>query len=153
MSASVRLAVVALVMGLVLPLAGCGGDERTIDDYCAALKAGQKQIAEMIESPSPTALLSNLSMLQGLAKEAPDDLTDEWQTFLGAVEGLEDALDDAGVKPSDFEDGRPPAGLSAADRKAIAAAATQITTDEVSAAASGIDQQARDVCKLNLGLA
>ena len=151
MSASVRLAVVALVMGLVL--AGCGGDERTIDDYCAALKAGQKQIAEMIESPSPTALLSNLSMLQGLAKEAPDDLTDEWQTFLGAVEGLEDALDDAGVKPSDFEDGRPPAGLSAADRKAIAAAATQITTDEVSAAASGIDQQARDVCKLNLGLA
>ena len=142
----------ALVLGLVLSLAGCGGEGGRIDDYCSALKADQKQIAEMIESPSPTSLLSSLSMLQGLARKAPDDLADEWQAFLGAVEGLEEALDDAGVKPSEFEDGKAPAGLSAADRKAIAAAATQITTDEVSAAASGIDQHARDVCKTNLGL-
>ena len=72
--------------------------------------------------------------------------------LLRAVEGLDEAIDDAGVKPSDFEDGKPPAGLSAADQKAIADAAGQITTDDVVAAATGIEQQARDVCKVNLGL-
>jgi hypothetical protein len=151
MRTATRLLGVSLVLGVVLPLAGCGG-ENSIEDYCAALKADQKQIAEMIESPSSTALLSNLPMLRRLAEQAPDDLTDEWQVFLGALDGLDQALDDAGLKPSDYEDGRPPAGVSAADRKAIAAAASQITTDEVSAAASGIDQQARDVCKINLGI-
>ena len=55
------------------------------------------------------------------------------------------------MKPSDFEDGKPPAGLSAAERKAIADAASQIRTEEVVEAASGIEQQARDVCKVNFG--
>ncbi len=150
MTARLRVFGATLVLAGRMPLAGCGED--SVDGYCAALKADQKQIAEMIESPSSTSLLSNLPLLRGLAEKAPDDLEDEWQAFVGAIEGLEEALDDADVKPSDFEDGKPPAGVSAADRQAIAAAATRITTDEVAAAATGIDQQARDVCKLNLGL-
>ena len=48
--------------------------------------------------------------------------------------------------------GKAPAGLSKEDQQAIAEAAGQITTEEVIAAASGIEQQARDVCKVNLGL-
>ena len=30
-------------------------------------------------------------MFRDLADEAPDDLTDEWQTFVNALEGLQDA--------------------------------------------------------------
>jgi hypothetical protein len=92
-------------------------------------------------------------MLHELADKAPRDLTDEWQVFLGALDGLEKALTDAGAKPSDFRDGRPPAGLSATDRKAIVDAADQVSSADVSQAASGIEQQGRDVCKVNLGLA
>ena len=55
------------------------------------------------------------------------------------------------MKPADFEDGKPPAGTQRRGRKAIAEAADQVATDEVSQAASGIEQQARDVCKVNLG--
>ena len=65
-------------------------------------------------------------MLRDLADKSPEDLADEWQTFIGALDGLDQAIEDAGVKASDFKDGKPPAGLSAADQKAIADAAGQI---------------------------
>ena len=142
-----RLATLAVV--LLLALAACGD---TTESYCEDLEKQRKQIAEMIESGSPSALLSNLPMLRDLAEKSPDDLADEWQTFIGALEGLDEAIEDAGVLPSDFKDGQPPAGLSEADKKAIADAAGQIRTEDVVAAASGIEQQARDVCKVNLGL-
>ena len=105
----------------------------------------------MLDSIARRPCSSNLPMLRDLAEKAPDDLADEWQTFLGALEGLDKALKDAGVKPSDFKDGKPPAGLSAADQKAIADAAGQIGSDEVVAGRLRIEQQARDVCKVNLG--
>jgi hypothetical protein len=109
-------------------------------------------MADMVSSTSASALLSHLPMLHDLSEKSPDDLADEWQVFLGALDDLDKALEDAGVKPSDFVDGKPPAGLSAADRKAIADAASQIRTDEVVQAASGIEQQGRDVCKVNFGI-
>lgn len=140
---------VALATTLLLPLAGCGAN--SIDDYCADLKAQQKEMAAMFDSTS-SSVLNNLSMMRELAAKAPDDLADEWQVFLTALDGLDKALKDAGVKPSDFQDGKPPAGLSAADRSAIIAAANQITGEQVVQAASGIEQQGRDVCKVNLGV-
>lgn len=138
---------VAAVLGAV---AGCGGDPG--EDYCEALQERRERIAEMVESGSETVLLDNLPMLRDLAEQSPADLSDEWQTYLGALEGLDEAIEEAGVEPGDFEDGRSPEGLSVAERKAIADAAGQVTTDEVVQAAAGIEQQARDVCKINLGL-
>ena len=142
-----RRGTAVLVAALLLPLSGCGGQS-----YCDALQQQRKEIAEMTGSGSPSALLDGLPMLRDLAEKAPEDLADEWQTLIGALDGLDDAIREAGVKPADFEDGKPPAGLSAADQKAITDAANQIGTDGVVQASAGIEQQARDVCKLNLGL-
>ena len=142
--------VLALLVALLLPLAACGGDESA--SYCSDLQKDRKEIADMLESGSPSALLGNLPMLHDLADKSPRDLVDEWQTFLGALDGLDKAIEDAGVEPEDFKDGKPPDRLSAADRKAITDAANQIGTEEVVRAASGIEQQARDVCKINLGI-
>jgi hypothetical protein len=142
---------VGLVLAVLLPLAGCGGNE--YDAYCGELKRDQKQMSEMVDSTTPAAaLLDNLPMLHDLADKSPQDLTDEWQVFVGAIEGLEKALKDAGVKPSEFVDDKPPAGLSASDRQAIADAANQVSADQVVQAANGIEQEGRDVCKVNLGL-
>ncbi len=140
----------ALALALLVPVAGCGGN--SFDDYCNDLKTHRKEMSEMLNSTSPSALLSHLPMLHDLAEKSPKDLADEWQVFLGALDGLDRAIKDAGVKPSDFKGGKPPAGLSAADRKAVADAASQIATEEVSRAASGIEQEGRDVCKVNVGL-
>jgi hypothetical protein len=140
---------IALATTMLLPVAGCGGN--SIDDYCADLKSHQKEMAEMFDSTS-TTVLNHLSMMHDLADKAPEDLVDEWQVFLGALDDLDKAVKDAGVKPSDFKDGKPPAGLSEADEKAIVAAANQLGTAQVVQAASGIEQQGRDVCKVNLGI-
>ena len=145
-----RSRVAVVLVALLLPLAGCGGDPT--DSYCSDLRTQSKKISDMIGSDSPTALLDGLPTLRDLSEKSPEDLTDEWQTYLGALEGLRDALKKAGVKASDFVDGKPPAGLSTTDRKAIAEAASVIATDQVVEASGGIEQQARDVCKVNLGL-
>ena len=144
-----RAIMAALALALLLPLTGCGDRTKT---YCSGLEAHRKQIADMLSSDSPSALLDGLPMLHDLADKAPQDLSDEWQTYLVALDGLEQAIKHAGVKASDFKGGKPPAGLSAADQKAIAAAAGQVATDDVVSAADGIEQEARDVCKMNLGL-
>ena len=144
-----RRLVTAAAVALLLALVGCGDPT---EDYCSELQKDRKEFAEMLESDSASALLSNLPMLRDLAEKAPDDLSDEWQTYLRAIEGLDTAIERAGVEPSDFDDGKPPAGLSEGDQKAIAEAAGQITTDDVISASSGIEQQARDVCKINLGM-
>lgn len=135
---------------LTLPLAGCG--EPTTEDYCAQLRQDRAKLSAMVSASSPSALLDNLELLQGLGEKAPSDLTDEWQTFLGALEDLQRALRAADVSADDFEGGEPPPGLTTSDREAVVAAADQIRSEEVVAAASGIEQQGRDVCKVNLGL-
>jgi hypothetical protein len=135
---------------VLLAATGCGGS--SVEDYCAQLDQDRTKLADIVSSESPTALLTNLPLLRGLAEKSPEDLADEWQTFIGALEGLDRALDRAGVKPSAFVGGKPPAGLSASDRQQVADAAAQIETDDVVAAVSGIEQQGRDVCKVNLGL-
>ena len=145
-----RRSAAALAIALLLPVTGCVGD--STEEYCGAIKGSNKEIAEMIASDSPSALLSNLPLLRDLAEKSPEDLADEWQTFIGALDALDQALDDAEVKPSDFKAGKPPGGLSAADQKAIADAAGQVGGEQVVQATSGIEQQARDVCKVNLGL-
>ena len=127
-----------------------GGD--AIDDYCAALNSHQRQFADMTSQNSPVALLDARSMFKSLADKAPDDITDDWQTLLLAIDGLQKALDDVGVKASQFVDGKPPDTLSSAQRKVIAVAADQVSAQSTVDAANAIDQEARDVCKINLGL-
>jgi len=134
---------------LLLVSTGCGGSEQ---DYCNALQADQKTFSAMQEDTSGLALLRHVALLHRLAGKAPDDLSDEWQVLLGALDSFSHTLDEVGVSPADFVDGKPPAGLSAADRTKIANAADVLSSTDVVDAANGIEQQAKDVCKLQLGL-
>ena len=144
-----RLAATVLTLALSVTLCGCGDQE---EQYCDALRKDRTRIDEIINASGGDALLEGLPVFRDLADEAPDDLTDEWQTFLNALEGLQDALRDAGVKPSEFRDGKIPASVTGDDRRTIAAAADTLSSPPVVSAVSGIETQGRDVCKVNLGL-
>jgi len=135
--AAAALLLAALVTG------GCADQKET---YCEAVEDHQEELGEVLGDGSPTALLEALPVLEDLADEAPDDLRDEWRTVIDALEGLEQALDDAGVDPSTYDRDHPPEGLSQADQDAIDAAARQLTSDETVTAFNGVDQQAKDVC-------
>lgn len=130
---------------LLLPVA-CGGDAEA--GYCAALKKDQ-QIFSL--DADGNLLIADLPELEALATKAPEDLQDEWQTFVAGLSGLRKALDAAGVKPAEFS-GTRPADVTDAEWSAIRVAADNASADDVAAASNGIDQQARDVCKLQLGL-
>lgn len=145
-----RAAAVLVTLALALGVGGCGGND--VDSYCAAVESQRKEFAAMVAEGKPTALISHLPMLRDLASKAPSDLKDEWQTFLNAVEGLDDALRKADVDPAKFDAQNPPASVSKADLRAISEAAGQLSAADVVDAASGIDHQARDVCKINLGM-
>lgn len=144
-----RLLTAVLPAVLLLSLQACGDDEKS---YCSALSGDQKVFSEMQDDTSGVALLQHRSTLHSLAEKAPDDLNDEWQTFLGALDAFAKTLHDVGVSPGDFVGGQPPAGLSAADRARVADAASELSDADVVEAANGIEQHAKDVCKLQLGL-
>jgi hypothetical protein len=145
-----RLVVAALTGALLLSVQSCGGSQEK--DYCAALKADQPLFAEMQDDTSGLGLLKHRTTLHDLADKAPDDLADEWQTFLAALDAFAGTLRDLHVEPGDFADGKPPAGLGEAERTRIANAASELSSADVVEAANGIEQHAKDVCKLQLGL-
>lgn len=138
----------ALVL-LVSPLAGCASER---EEYCQAVKDHQKRLSGIMSEGGPTALLDALTSFRELRAEAPSDISDEWQQVIRSIEGLQQALDDAGVEPSDFSGGKPPEGVSKEDREAIARAASEVGSEETELALAGVRQQALDVCKTQLWL-
>lgn len=138
---------VVLVATAALLLSGCGASAG--EQYCSALKSPQSIFAD---DGTGLELINNLSELKVLAASAPDDLRDEWQTFLSALQSLRDAIAAAHLRPRDFVAGKPPAGTLASTAASIAAAANELGHSDVVDAANGIEQQAKDVCGFQLGL-
>ena len=133
----------ALLLAAALLMTGCADQQ---EKYCDAVGDHQAELGELLGDGSPDALLEALPVFRDLADEAPDDIRDEWRTVIDAVEGLQQALDDAGVDASTYDRDHPPAGLDQADRDAIDAAARRLTSEQTVAAFNGVDQQAKDVC-------
>ena len=139
-----------LVAALLLPLlAGCGSDQ---DAYCGAVKDHQTELSDIVGSGGPDALLKALDIFRDLQDKAPGDITDEWQQVVTSIEGLQQALEDAGVDPATYDRSKPPAGLSADDRAKIDAAAKALGSGTTLRALQDLDQEARDVCKTPLTL-
>jgi len=134
---------------LLLTLPGCASEK---EKYCDAVKEHQKSLTEIMADPGPTDLLQALDDFRALRAEAPSDISDEWQQVIRSIEGLQEALDDAGVDPADFDSGKPPEGLSKADHQAIARAADEVGSRNTEEALAGVKQQALDVCKTQLWL-
>lgn len=141
----------AAVVASALLLGGCG--EPSAEDYCEQLTEEREQLAEVLASEDPDALLGeNLRLLEDLGEEAPRDLREEWSLLLDALQGLETALDDADLSASDFAEGQPPESATPEQVAAVEVAVSRVQAPDVVAAAQGIETQARDVCKVNLGL-
>jgi hypothetical protein len=137
-----------LVVGAAL-LVGCGSDQ---DAYCDTVSDHQEELSEIVGEGGPDALMRALDVFRELQDDAPSDISDEWQQVVSSIEGLQEALDDAGVDPATYDPDRPPTGLSESDQQAITAAATRLGGAETAGALQDLDQQARDVCHTPLTL-
>jgi len=141
----------ALVLALSVAVLATGCKDQQ-EKYCDAVKDHQQELGKVLGGGSPDALLKALPIFHDLQDEAPEDLLDEWTTVIDALEGLQQALKDAGVDPATYDRDHPPPGLSQEDKDAIDAAARRLTSDETVTAFSAVDQQAKDVCGTPLQL-
>lgn len=141
----------ALVLILVAAgVTGCGDQQQA---YCNQFSKDQVAFSDIMNGQDPgAALLAHIPMLKGLSERAPSDLAAQWQTFVNAVVGLQEALRAAGAKPSEFHGNKVPDRIKGQARADIVAAASRLGEPDVTAAVGDIEQQARDVCKINLGL-
>jgi hypothetical protein len=143
----------ALLAG-VLVLSGLTGCSSDTDAYCDALgdeREALDALARSSDKPDADMFASGLDVFDGLRQEAPDDIRDEWDTFYFAWEGVADAFERAGVTPQEYRSGET-AGVGDAEAKAIEDAAAELGSQRVVEAGQGIEQHARDVCKVDLGL-
>jgi hypothetical protein len=131
------------VLAATVLVTGCADQK---EKYCDAIEDHQEALGKILGDGGPDALFKALPIFRDLADEAPEDLRDEWRTVIDALEGLQDALEDADVDPSTYDRDHPPEGLGQDDRDAIDAAARRLSSEDTVTAFSGVDQQAKDVC-------
>lgn len=137
-----------LVLGALSACSSSPEDARA--DYCEVVTDQQVALSEALAEDSPDALLSALPQFRALAEAAPRDIDDEWTVFLDALEGLDDALVDAGVDAASYDARQPPDEVTEEQQAAIARAADALVTQEVSDAYAGVQQHAKDICKTPL---
>ncbi|MEU0316823.1 hypothetical protein, partial [Nocardioides sp. NPDC006273] len=101
---------------------------------------------------SACAAILGQARVEDLERNAPEDIRKDWKTLNTAISGLSGALKEAGVSADDFDNGEPPEGVSAAEAKKIADAATQVSSTKTQEASVRVQQQARDVCHTSLTL-
>lgn len=146
----VALLVVAAAVTILIPRFKDNSDPTAA--YCKTLSAKQAQVGEILSSGDPTALVTNLALFQSLAVHAPPDISGSWAALNSAIGSLRDAIQASGHQPSDFAAGTFPPGMTAAQTQAIKDAASTLTSPVTVGASTAIDQEVRDVCKLDLGM-
>jgi hypothetical protein len=141
----------AFLLASVVALGATGCQDQQ-EKYCESVKGHQQKLGEVLGDGSPDALLKALPIFEELADDAPDDIRDDWKVVIDALDGLQQALDDAGVDPATYDRDHPPAGLGKADQDAIDQAAAQVGSRASTTAFDAVDQEAKDVCGTPLQL-
>ncbi len=136
---------------LGVSLAGCAEDD-PFATYCDEVREQQKPLTEALAIEGPTALIEALPSFEALSDKAPDDITDDWLTLVRGIDGLVQALEDAGVDPASYDRDQPPDGVTEEQQTTIDTAARRLTAPDTVLALEAVQQQARDVCKTPLSL-
>src|SRR5262245_43973552 len=138
-------------------LAGCGSngsDASSSGDYCSELKADKTYFASLSGSDADLSKLDELfQRMHTLADDAPDEVADDWKTLDDALTTIENALKEAGLKPSDLaslQNGQPPSGVDLSKLQALSGKLQALSSSDVSEAANRIAQNAKDNCDVDL---
>ncbi|MCW2796295.1 hypothetical protein [Nocardioides sp.] len=141
-----------LVLLALLPLAsGCGNGSPS-GAYCDEVTSKQQELSDILSTGQPDVLIRALGIFKALQGKAPEDISDEWQQVIRAIEGLQQALADAGVDAATYDRNHPPTDLTDEERARIDAAARELGGRATNDAFASIKQQVKDVCHTALYL-
>jgi hypothetical protein len=158
MNTHLKTGVAAIVLASTAGLfAACADDDSgasAADAYCGALRTDKEYFQSLAGSdPDVSRLDDAFDRMHQLSQSAPPAVAADWKTIDGAITDIDAALEDAGVKFSDFaamEEGDLPQG---ADLEKIAALGPKLETlggPELEEAAAHIEEHADDVCGVKL---
>ena len=139
----------ATVLGASL-LTGCGGGGT--DAYCDSLENTQKDFDDF-EAADFSNFDEFTDRVDELADDAPDEVKDDWKVLADAFKAFVEALDKAGLEPSDLEglaSGEIPEGV---DMEALTEAMTEAQAlggEKFEKATAAIEKHAKDECNIDL---
>jgi hypothetical protein len=139
------------VLGASLLTACSGGS----DDYCGTLKDTKAQF-DSLETGDFKNFDELTDKFDEVVDQAPDEVKDDWEVLRDAVKEFVDALEDAGLKPSDLDalqkTGELPDGVTMDDVTEAFQKAQALSSDDVGKASEAIRKHAKDECNIELEL-
>jgi hypothetical protein len=144
-----RVTAILATLLLALLLTSCGS---SYDAYCGKVGASQQSLGQAVAGGRPADLIAALPLLEGLQDKAPSDVRGDWDQLVGAIQGFQQALQQAGVDPSAYSGTGMPPGITAGQRASIKAAASALESRDTLAASLAVQQETRDVCHTPLSL-
>lgn len=146
-----RILVATTALGMSVVVGGCGNGTEA---YCEDLRSAEEQFASF-EQGDAAGLEEAVSTFRSLADEAPDEVSGDWETLVGAFEEFEAALNEAGLELSDLEGlsaGEVPEGVDPAElQKNLAPTIEKLDSEEVTQAGDAIEEHAAAECDIQLG--
>ena len=136
-----RLTALPLCLAVVASLmSGCGGD----DTYCDNLASAEENF-QRLEASDFSNFDEFAEQVEGLAKDGPDEVKDDWKVISDAFTEFTDALDEVGLEPKDLGKELPP-GVDPDAFAAAMATARNLSSVEFRTASDNIDTHAKDEC-------
>ena len=139
---TVVLASLAVIASL---LSGCSGDEG--NQYCDSLKSAEENFRSL-ETADFTNFGEFADQVEGLAKDAPSEVKDDWKVISDSFKDFIDALAKVGLEPQDLGKELPPGVDPNAFTEAMAIARTW-SESEFTDASEAIDKHAKDECNFD----
>lgn len=143
---------VVLLLAVVLVAGGLASCASRTEQYCGTLREDRHVLAKLASGTGKGRLQRTLAVFQELRREAPEDLTDEWDTLVYAWQTLASSFRKAGVDPDTYRPDNRPADVTPREARNITDAANELRSARVLDAGRSIEQHAHDVCHVDLGL-
>ncbi|HUQ00474.1 MAG TPA: hypothetical protein VM093_08450 [Aeromicrobium sp.] len=131
-------------------LTACSGGDGPDSAYCKDLEAAAPKFAGLRTS-DPGQLEGVIKATHKLTEEAPGDIEDDWKVLDAGMTGIENALKEAGIKFSDFDElqqGKMPEGVKVEKLQSLPAKFQQLDSPAADKAYKNIREHAKDVCKV-----
>lgn len=131
-------------------LAACSGGQT--EAYCSDLEAARAEI-DQLEAGDLTSFEQVFDTIRALADEAPDEVSEDWQSLDESLEDFETSLSEAGIEPSDLEklaQGELPEGIDPQKLETLGESLQSLDSKESDQAEDAIAAHAQEECDLDL---
>jgi hypothetical protein len=138
-------------------LAACGGGDGggsggSGSDYCKDLKKAQASFGDF-SSGDLGDLDAAFKAFHKLADEAPSDIDADWKKLDTALNTVEKALKDAGLKFSDLaevQQGKIPENVDPSKLQGLATEMSKLSSSDFTKSSKAIEAHAKKTCKVDL---